>query len=416
MRKIFFVFAMAALSNGRLQASDVSICPQAQDQAIVSKSNKSIQPILNAGIGARMFYSWDLNPMPSTQTLTYFDPLKKALKSKGVELIIISLPQRSYLTPDMIPKEIALKYNFNAGTIASYDKYIAEINNLGIYSPNIVNLSKSSGISNQFFFLRDHHWTSIGADLVANNVANYIKSKNVLLRQENYSDKLKSLEISNYGSLEATYNEFCEPKLLPEKYLSYTIDAVEELISEDGPQVVIAGTSNNYRTLASDTVEQSFSALLSNKLKTNVLNVSISGGGASAALDSYLRSKSFQESPPKFIIWEYTPNGSPTEDQLLQIIPAAKGICKNPIVSTGNTLSLKDNSDGYFLIQTFDKNLEEVQLKFTKDGKSTNYSMKRDRRQSKNEIFYLMRRKLLDGAGTIEGDKKIIKSISYCAN
>jgi alginate biosynthesis protein AlgX len=65
------------------------------------------------------------------------------------------------------------------------------------------------------------------------------------------------------------------------------------------PQVALVGSS------FSANPAYHFAGFLQQHLQTDVLNVSLAGGGYDGAMTQYLPSEVFQKSPPKLLIWEF---------------------------------------------------------------------------------------------------------------
>jgi len=74
-----------------------------------------------------------------------------------------------------------------------------------------------------------------------------------------------------------------------------------DLFSDSGnPQITLVGTSHSGKNY-------NFAGFLEQEIGADILNVAFPGGGLEGSMIQYLGSDEFQKTPPKILIWEFSP-------------------------------------------------------------------------------------------------------------
>ena len=74
-----------------------------------------------------------------------------------------------------------------------------------------------------------------------------------------------------------------------------------DLFGDSGnPQITLVGTSHSGKNY-------NFAGFLEQEIGADILNVAFPGGGLEGSMIQYLGSDEFQKSPPKILIWEFSP-------------------------------------------------------------------------------------------------------------
>lgn len=238
-------------------------------------------------------YYWGI----SEEDKKYMLELKSIIKK--YKLNIITLP---------IPYQAALYVNpSNNPAIGKYDPsqankfYQAQVQNLRDNSLNPIDLSevaKRLPKGTEFFAKRDHHWTGPTMEIVAGEVKRLINKLNLGIDRSSQTSLTRSVRDYN-GSAADQLKSVC----------GYSYSSQEKRIFYDlsikSPETLL-GSANNEVVMVGDSYSISyfgFDKILSDQLKSPILNMSINGGGCCAAINSYFANLKPNDNKPKVIIW-----------------------------------------------------------------------------------------------------------------
>jgi alginate biosynthesis protein AlgX len=265
--------------------------------------------------------------------LRNFQVLQKALKEKNVELVIAYPPTRGLVNEAVLPSDRQFFKDFNVDAARkNYTEMLENTRTTGLHIVGITDFSKAD----TYFYKRDHHWTTYGAQAQAHALADYI--------QKNLKDVYKQIpevqfktndpvRVDYEGTFKSVVEKLCDTKGIPSEdgFNSVTVLAGDQKADADSlfgdtkkPEIVLVGTSNS----KSEDSVSNFEGWLKQYLARDVDNRAVSGGGLDTSIISYLNSKDFKEHPPKILIWEipgYYNFGQRTLFE--QAIPSIYGDC-----------------------------------------------------------------------------------------
>ena len=259
------------------------------------------------------------------QTLRYLKTLDKVLEGRGVTLIVAAQPPRGVALaadslPDYAPDAAVAQYEGARNTLQDAGLVVTDLAAVAAKTPN-------------YFFRRDHHWTSDGARASADAVARTLEStpafQPVEAKQRAFKTEAVRTE-AQVGSFGEAVGRICGKNPPAEKLTRYQTEPETtspkngDLFGASTPPVVLAGTSNSARK------DLNFAGFLEQASGLEVLNVSAVGGGPEAALEAYLRSETFREAKPVFLVWEFATLFDIPQDPLFyrQLIPSVRGACR----------------------------------------------------------------------------------------
>lgn len=331
-----------------------------------------------------------------------------ALKKRGTHIVLAVIPTRGIVAHEKLPQDIAITQNYDpVSAKQSYSAMIETLNTHDILAAGTPEPASGAG----YFNHADQHWTVAGARDMARSIAGVIKKPSIWQGMpEQAYQTIAGKEVSYDGRFGKATEALCGLKPPPEKDREAKtvpdqdgFDKKALFEEKAAPQVVLVGTSNSRR----DDFDANFSGALKEALSTDVLNAAISGGGKADSLLVYLNSESFQNNPPKFLIWEipgyYDLGGESMRNTVRQAIAAAYGYCKNPLAAFGSqkvqgeSLSLIKNienkkikAQAAYLVLNFDKPVKKnfsISFKNT-DGKNRIFKFKRLREGHTNTFYY----------------------------
>lgn len=301
---IFILLAMTLFSTTAL----ANECPALLDTAQYDAHDLKPYKLLTEGKNGWIFRSendFKHDFFLDNKTTTHLAKLNKGLEKKGIKLVIALLPTRGSIGYENINDDDVKSYNLPSkeSLWQSYENRISQLKTIGI---NTVGADKETVETTNFFYKQDHHWTAEGARLMAKAIADNVSALPLykdLPHSEFVTQKTKN--ISYKGTFTKVYKTLCGYDLEPEKAPYYETKAKgdasgAELFDDINHPVVLVGTSNS----VNQTSKANFDGFLKESLKTNVLNLSETGGGPDKAMLGFLESSDFKNAPPKLLIWE----------------------------------------------------------------------------------------------------------------
>ncbi|MBW8880044.1 MAG: hypothetical protein JF615_01090 [Asticcacaulis sp.] len=315
----------------------------ASEDAYSDKSFRFLRP----GKGEWLFRdSTDFSIFPlSGAAVDQFSLLAKKLQKNGIKLVMVVPPQRGALMGAYLNSNVAREKHFSPEiALANYNENIAKLRRAGIVMPDIVGQYRSQSNTFEkgweFYLPADLHWSPEGAFVSASAVAAAV----------GHDASYEALPVSEFKTTHGRDKEYSQ---------AYRKEAARicgvPYVREIRPSFVTAQLGGNNSGLLGDTevgialIGTSFSALdgpnfagfLRETLHRDVANYAISGGGFEAAFLSYLMSEDFQQSKPKYIVWETQTYNLKETNFLPLIIGAVDGDCGSSAIFESKTESLK---------------------------------------------------------------------------
>ena len=331
-----------------------------------------------------------LNP----KTLASLQRLNGALASQGVTLIIAAQPPRGVaLTADSIPEYRP------ADALASYRTARGTLQTAGLV---VTDLAAVAGNTPGYFFRRDHHWTPDGARSSAEAVAATIAGTPTFASTSFVPQTFRTEAVEDEaqrGSFGEAIGRICGRAPPAETFTRYR--TVAETGNGGGlfetltPPVALVGTSNSARS------DLNFAGFLAQASGLEVLNASLVGGGPEAALAAYLRSATFREARPVFLVWEFATLFDVPQDPLFyrQLVPSVRGACSVGESTASVTRALGDTvplfervrgDTGFLALNVSDlsQTMFGVQLEYA-NGRRETVRLERPNRERNDGKFFL---------------------------
>ena len=328
------------------------------------------------------------------ETLGYLAALNKALSAQGVTLIVAAQPPRGVALaadsmPDYKPAEV----------LASYEAVRRTLQNAGL---QVTDLAEVVTQTPNYFFRRDHHWTPEGSRASAEAVAQTILSTSAA-REGLTTHEFRTEAVGNeeqIGSFGKAIGQICGKNPPAEPLTHYRTTEVSaesgDLFGASAPLIALAGTSNSARE------DLNFAGFLAQASGLDVLNVSAIGGGPQAALGAYLRSQTFLEAKPVFLVWEFATLFDVPQDPLFyrQLVPSVQGACSAAQSEASVTkpldrrvplfTGLQDKSAGFLYLELSDLAQTSLTLELNyQGGKAERVRLERSTRERNDGKFFL---------------------------
>lgn len=330
-------FAAPSFAASNVKDIEKIFCDKMEDEELYDQNGFESYKMLVPGKNGWMFRSLmdfrtDFSLTP--EALQNLGTLNRALKEKGVDLVMLIIPTRGMMHHEHMLDKHKEQYGFNPDRVwKSYWDSIKAIRNEGLTVVGI----KEVPPGGEFFYQGDHHWKAEGSAIGARVVSDYIRTL------PSYEDLAKTAFVTKNGSprdfigvSKKVFREFCKTEQPSEPIIEKYTERVDEASGQEAlfgdsapPEVVLLGTSNSTQVPS----YSNFEGFLKENLSVDILNMSLSGGGLDTAMLSYLVSDHYRNTPAKIAIWEL-PSYYDISNHMnffREAIPAAYGVCETPV-------------------------------------------------------------------------------------
>lgn len=262
------------------------------------------------GFFFRIFADLRMQHPMSDQVVAQLGQLAAALKERGTTLVYAPIPTRGQTLPTFLPDEAKL-YGFDKDVAAAvYKDQIARLRAQGVVAVDLLEALASTDSENPPFFRSDFHWTSDGARLAAQAIGATIKGlpDYAEVTPTEYQTTRVGEELAVSG-MRRTLQAYCALSLPPVVTKAFetvevaSAEAAADIFGTSSPEggadeIALVGTS------FSDAEVPNFSGFLAEYASLPVSNQAITGGNQFGAIVSYLTSRNFTETRPRYLVWE----------------------------------------------------------------------------------------------------------------
>jgi len=293
-------------------------------------AKERLTQIIRPGVEDWLFAGRDLVPAPEIdgESVARLARLASAFRERGISLLVVSIPGRALFVPEKLAPETLADWPHDLAELRrEHDHRLAQLRRASILAPDLLEGMKGEAA---FQFRRDNHWTPAGAEKAAELVA----SAYPFPPQQEFFTRITGTKPFT-GAYARIVAETCGVSFPGEQIeLRETRPRQQntDLLGERSSAVVLAGTS--YST-GGGRDAFNFGGALREKLSTDILDVSVDGGGAEAALLSWLSDDGVARDRPGLVIWEmpeiYSLN---LPDFYRQVLPAVNGRCEAVVEDT----------------------------------------------------------------------------------
>ncbi len=272
----------------------------------------------------------------SDHTVAQIAELSEALAALGTTLIYVPVPTKSLAMPDQLPPT-ALDFGFDLNIATTvYDEMLRRLTENGVLTTNIRIALRTAPEAPPSFFQTDYRMTPDGARRMADAITTVITATDPFAGLPKSSFETRSAGTAIIESdMRNVLQRHCAMPLPPVEAETYSTTRFQAgqntgtnalLGSTQGNGVIaLVGTEYTGGTIAN------LSGFIAEGTGLEVLEYTLDGGGAFAAISSYLTSRAFQESRPSYLIW-----ANPVFENLAQfgdqpmreLIAAAGGNCR----------------------------------------------------------------------------------------
>jgi alginate O-acetyltransferase complex protein AlgJ len=254
-----------------------------------------------------LFPIWEdirkLNEASTQQALETIDQTVQLLRQAGFVVAVTISPTRARIYPDKLPAD----FQSAQAVTARYARALALLRQGGALTPDFAQLL--AGLrqtqTDPVYFRADSHWTAIGAEAAATELAHLITAQKILPPASQPGTRLGDWETRQQGNdLAQSLTEAERAAYPPEKFRAHRILTAKAaskaaLLDEDGADIVVVGNSYTVPYL-------NFTPMLSSQLNRPVsLAWQIGTVSPHRTLLDYLASSMFRSARPKLIVWHH---------------------------------------------------------------------------------------------------------------
>jgi len=365
------------------------------------------------GFFFRVFADLRMQHAMTDEVVSQLGQLSAALKAQGTTLIYVPIPTKSMTLPEFLPDDVHL-YGFDEDVaVAVYDDQIRRLREKGLLAVDLLAPLRSNDAGNPPFYRSDFHWTSEGARRAAETIAATIKGLS------DYADvtpvQFETVETGDelsVSGMRRSLQAYCTENLPPVVTKAYV---TSEVASEEAALDIFGGGGGSGEeggsadeialvgTSFSDADVPNFGGFLAQYASLPVSNMAITGGNQFGAITSYLTSRSFAESRPRFLVWEnpiYNNLAQFGVGPMAELIAAATNDCE-PLPAkpeaTDTPGEIRVDLSGtaidrskVLLADAGDTNSRDIHLSFhTPDGKTLTHEIRRGPRFLATGRFYI---------------------------
>ena len=259
--------------------------------------------------------------------------IREEFAAAGATLAVMSAPPRPLFAPDEARAAMGRSDYDAEATSAAFRGYVDALNAAGVIAPDL--LTTLSDAERDVYFKRDTHWTPAGAVFSAAALAKALKM------DAEAAAPAFSGSYDEKGSLSAVAEAACGARPDVETVAAPEFAKVgdAQLLLGDapgGPSIALVGTSfsDRYKRDAYRVADA-----IAHYTGASVENFSISGGGATSAMEAFIRNGGLSEFA--IVVWE-TPYSEPLNNvsALRQILGALRSVRRDAAPATGQIIEI----------------------------------------------------------------------------
>lgn len=252
--------------------------------------------------------------------LAIIQGVRDTLKKQGTQLVLAIVPAKTRLYPEHVgdDKPAALHTDL-------YQQFHAQVNQAGIFAPDLLAPLQRAKDKGQVFLRTDTHWTPMGAEVVAQQLGEAISKQTPLSGDpQTFVTEAKSSapykgDLTNFLPLDPLFSNLLpKPDDLQQRSTNPAQaegEGGDALFADNSVAVGLVGTSYSANP------NWNFAGALKQALHSDVVNYAEDGHGPILPMLKYLQTDAFKSSPPQVLIWEFPERYLPAHNDLTEFDP-----------------------------------------------------------------------------------------------
>ncbi|MEG1627609.1 alginate O-acetyltransferase [Pseudomonas sp.] len=254
------------------------------------------------------------------ENLSLIRGVRDTLQQHGVQLVLAIVPAKARLYSEYIGEQTPASLHNDL-----YNEFHAQARQAGVFAPDLLAALQSAKSRGQVFLRTDTHWTPMGAEVVAQHLAEAVSRQNLLngepqhyVTEQRQSAPYKG-DLTNFLPLDPLFSNLLPPpdtlqarSTRPAEGASASDDA---LFADNEIPVALVGTSYSANP------NWNFLGALQQALRSDVVNYAEDGHGPLLPMLKYLQGGAFKDSAPQVLIWEFPERYLPMKNDLSDFDP-----------------------------------------------------------------------------------------------
>jgi len=250
------------------------------------------------------------------ENLALLRGVRDTLREHGVELVLAIVPAKARVYPEYLGEQAPASLHDDL-----YNSFHAQARQANIFAPDLFGPLEAAKARGQVFLRTDSHWTPMGAEVAAQQLAEAVARQTLLsgtpqtFITENQERAPYKGDLTNFLPLDPLFSNLL-PK--PDQLQKRSTRAADDNASSDGDglfadkQIPVALVGTSY----SANPNWNFLGALQQALHSDVANYAEDGHGPILPMLKYLQGDEFKNSPPQLVVWEFPERYLPIKNDL----------------------------------------------------------------------------------------------------
>lgn len=267
--------------------------------------------------------------------------VRDTLQRQNIELVLAIVPAKARVYAEYLGKETPASLH---GEL--FNQFHAQARQANVFAPDLLAPLEQAKARGQVFLRTDTHWTPMGAEVVAQSIAEGVKRQQLLdgqpqayITEAGKTAPYKG-DLTNFLPLDPLFSNLLPT---PDNLQQRTTrpaqakgDDGDALFADSAIPVALVGTSYSANP------HWNFLGALQQALHSDVANYAEDGHGPLLPMLKYLQSDAFKNTPPQVVVWEFPERYLPMKNDLSSFDPQWIAQLKNTRKSEEN-LALSSN-------------------------------------------------------------------------
>lgn len=250
-----------------------------------------------------------------SENLALLRGVHDTLREHGVELVLAIIPAKVRVYPEYIGVRGPASIHEDL-----YNAFHAQARQANIFAPDLFGPLQDAKARGQVFLRTDSHWTPMGAEVAAQQLAAAVARQTLLngtpqtFITENREQAPYKGDLTNFLPLDPLFSDLLPKPDQLQKRSTRAADAPSDsdaaLFADKQIPVALVGTSYSANP------NWNFLGALQQALHSDVANYAEDGHGPILPMLKYLQSDDFKNSPPQLVVWEFPERYLPIKNDL----------------------------------------------------------------------------------------------------
>ncbi|MFQ6574589.1 alginate O-acetyltransferase [Pseudomonas sp. UM16] len=254
------------------------------------------------------------------ENLALIRGVRDTLQQRGVQLVLAIVPAKARLYSEYLGEQTPASLHGDL-----YNEFHAQARQAGVFAPDLLAPLTTAKTRGQLFLRTDTHWTPMGAEVVAQHLAEAVNRQNLLsgepqqfITEQRQSAPYKG-DLTNFLPLDPLFSNLLPaPDTLQQRSTrpaQAPAESGDALFADNEIPVALVGTSYSANP------NWNFLGALQQALRSDVVNYAEDGHGPLLPMLKYLKSDAFKDSAPQVLIWEFPERYLPMKNDLSDFDP-----------------------------------------------------------------------------------------------